>query len=1189
VQGLERLGDLADWGTQVTWKPAYADTALNALQGMAERWLVFVDDAGIASPVINALRAAGQAVITVQAGDTYARKGADGYILPPEQGQAPYARLMQDLRARDHLPTRIAHFWGVTARETYRPGSNFLHRNIEQGFLSLTHIAQALQSEDVALPLHIVAVTSGAQALPGEKLVYPEKALIAGPARVAPREMPGLTVATLDIDTAAKELTEALLDELCATPATTTALLRGPKRYAQTLAPAPLPEDMPDLPQGAHWVITGGLGGIGLTLAETLVRESAAKITLIARRVPAVPDARITQMGAQVLAADICNVVEMRAALDAAKARFGPIHGVIHAAGTIDDAPILSKTESAMEHVLAPKLHGVQVLNQLLPDGDVAVMVLLSSTSTITAPVGQVDYVAANEYLNAYAASRRGGKTKVIALNWGIWQGAGMAAKAMAERLGDSPEQPVDLPLHDSLRRDGVGVRLSLNLPSDHWLVDQHRMAATGAAIVPGTGYLDMAAQAVRAMGHDGPFSLQDMWFLRAVQVPDGAARTLRTTLRPDGDGYALELRSDATLDGRAGYALNAQGRVTLGATAPQTLDLSNIRMRCPQVTEGTGLPTPQEAHLAFGPRWRVLSRMAYGTGEGIAQLDLPDAFHSDLGAGHILHPALMDLATGWAMGLIAGYDGGQLWVPVTYGRVTVLHALPARVHSHVRLGSGAGEGYARFDITLTDDLGRVLVEIEGFTIKQLDTAALGADAPLRASELEFDAPKGAASLSPAEERLRDMLSLGITPAEGGAAFLRALATGLDRVVVSSIAPADLLAQVARDSAQPRKAGTTFERPDLGTDYIAPRNTLEQGLTEIWQNLLGIGQIGVRDNFFDLGGHSLIAVRLFAQVKKGWGADFPISALFQAPTIEGLAALVAAQTGYAPEGEGATVTALPQAPRYTHLVQMHAGDANGLPFFMVSGMFGNVLNLRHLAMLLGTDRPFYGLQAKGLLGDDAPHERVQDAAASMIAEIRAVQPHGPYCLGGFSGGGITAYEIARQMEAAGERVEIVVMLDTPLPVRPELTRRDKALIKLAELRRKGPAYIREWWQARQAWKARLAAGPAADGEDAFHNAAIEAAFRKAVGEYQVQPWAGNLVLFRPPLDLHWQVSGGAWVSSQREYVLADNDWTRFAPALRVFEVPGDHDSMVLEPNVRALVATLRPLLPTPTPHAKAAE
>ncbi len=1194
ASALERLEDMADWGTQVSWKPAYADTPLDALAGMSERWLIFVDEAGIAVPVVTALRAAGQAVVTVQAGDTYAAKGADHYIIAPEQGQAAYARLMQDLRARDHVPTRIANFWLVTARETHRPGSSFLHRNIEQGFLSLTHIVQALQSEDIALPLHMTIVTSGAQALPGERVAHPEKAMISGPARVAPREMPGLTVATLDIVAKpAPDLTDALVDELCATPANTTAVLRGAKRYAQVLAPVPL-DQLPELPQGAHWVITGGFGGIGLTLAETLVQHSGAKITLISRTARSVPSLEALGAHVHVAAADVCNVAEMRAALDSARSAFGPIHGVIHAAGHIDDAPILGKSEAAMEHVLAPKLHGVQVLDQLLPDGDVAVMVLCSSTSTVTTPVGQVDYVAANEYLNAYAASRRGGKTRVLALNWGIWQGAGMAANAMAERLGETVDTPSDQPLFDTSRIDPQGEsRLSLRLDAAHWMVDQHRMAANGAAIVPGTGYLDMAAQAVRALGHKGPFTLSDLYVLRACQVPDGRARDLRATLTATGGAYALALRSDATLDGRAGFVLNAQARVALNAVAQTPIDLTAIAARCPDVTEGAGLRSPQEAHLAFGPRWRVLSRMAYGAAEGLARLDLPSAFHSDLSAGHILHPALMDLATGWAMRLIPDYDGAQLWVPASYGQIQVFAALPAQVFSHVRLRDDADAGFASFDVTLTDVDGRVLVDITAFTIKKLDSAALGSDAPLRASEILFDTPKGAANLSPAEERLRDMLALGITPAEGGAAFLRALATPLDRVIVSSVALPDLLAQIERDSAARATSATSFERPDLGTDFVAPRNAVERGLTEIWQTLLGIDQIGVEDGFFDLGGHSLIAVRLFAQIKKEWGAEFPISVLFQAPTIAGLAALIADQTGIALDDSdtgSSNVTPLPKAPRYTHLVPMHEGSGGpATPFFVVSGMFGNVLNLRHMALLIGRDRPFYGLQAQGLLGDQPPHDRVEDAAASMIAEIRALQPHGPYALGGFSGGGITAYDIARQLEAMGEQVDIVVLLDTPLPVRPELTRRDKALIKLAELRRKGPGYLREWWQARQAWKRKLADGPATDTSDAFHNAAIEAAFRHAVSQYEVAPWSGNLVLLRPALDLHWQVSRGAWVSRQREYVHADNDWTRFAPNLRVIEVPGDHDSMVLEPNVRVMASQLRPLLPSQPPVSHAAE
>ena len=278
---------------------------------------------------------------------------------------------------------------------------------------------------------------------------------------------------------------------------------------------------------------------------------------------------------------------------------------------------------------------------------------------------------------------------------------------------------------------------------------------------------------------------------------------------------------------------------------------------------------------------------------------------------------------------------------------------------------------------------------------------------------------------------------------------------------------------------------------------------------------------------------------------------------------------------------------------------MHQGEGGAQPpFFLVAGMFGNVLNLRHLAQLLGGDRPFYGLQARGLYGDAAPHGSLPEAAADYIAELRQVQPQGPYMVGGFSGGGLTAWEMARQLEAAGEVVSVLVLLDTPLPMRPALSRADKALIKLAELRAKGPGYLVEWAKSRWAWEMRKR-NPVAPVQGAvqFHNAGIEAAFRAALPGYAMAARQGATVLFRPPLDRHWRVSKGNWVSAAKEYVFPDNDLTRFAPRLAVIEVPGSHDSMVLEPNVRVLAARLRAVIAPaatvadaePVPLATAAE
>jgi len=223
-------------------------------------------------------------------------------------------------------------------------------------------------------------------------------------------------------------------------------------------------------------------------------------------------------------------------------------------------------------------------------------------------------------------------------------------------------------------------------------------------------------------------------------------------------------------------------------------------------------------------------------------------------------------------------------------------------------------------------------------------------------------------------------------------------------------------------------------------------------------------------------------------------------------------------------------------------------------------------------------------------------------AADYIAEMRQVQPDGPYMLGGFSGGGITAYEIAHQLEAAGQEVSLVVMLDTPLPLRRPLERRDRLLIQAAEIRRKGLTHLLGWPLRRLKWEISKRRAPVVDQaqDHQFHNAAIEAAFIAAVEGYQPRAWDGPLTLFRPPQVGHWQVSQGRMVDSQRAYLMHDNDWGQYVPGVEVHEVPGDHDSMVLEPNVRVLAARMKTAIETaekghaadqiiPFPNPRAAE
>ncbi|WP_299880126.1 type I polyketide synthase [uncultured Sulfitobacter sp.] len=1254
---LVRQDEMSDWGAQPFWKPRYADVDLDVetdLDQVPLNWLVFADTAGMAGAVITRLRDAGHRVVEVIAGDAFGQTGADRFTLAPEQGRSGYDQLIATLGAEGRaFPDRIAHFWLTDDAAAPRPGSSTFDRNLEQGFWSLTWLSQALIEAGNDAPLHLSVFTTGATAADGAALVHPEKALIAGPVGVVARELPGMTAAQVDLDvietpegtqgwfaTPQPEVTPVdrtalVLEEILAAPSNAIAAHRAGKRFELTYRSMPLPQAdaAAGFRAGGRYLITGGFGGIGQTLAADLIAQHRADVVLLSRN--AMPpraqwqayvaahgttDRMARRMGAvmrleaaaksgggsvTVLHGDVANLAQMRRVVDDLQARTGGLTGVIHAAGVLDDAPMLAKSDAAIDAVLAPKVQGLRVLDQLLPDGAVEVMVLFSSTSTATRGAGQVDYVAANAWLNAFAQARRGGQTRVVAVNWGIWSDVGMAAAALGAAASDVlPPRKLDSPLLRDMAGDAGGETVfSAALSTQDWLLDQHR-TKDGQAVMPGTGYIEALAEAAQAQGMTSGFEIADLYFLRAMPVDEGDARSMQVTLRPEGAGYSAEMRSDCLLNGAAGWQLHAQAQIApLGAAAPGPVDLAAVAARCGAVeagADGGRLKSPQEAHLNFGPRWHVLRAQQFGAGEGLAKLALPAATQGDLDAGHLLHPGLMDLATGWAIGLVPGYEARNLWVPVSYGTIRVHAPLPAEVMSWVRLTPGdASDGFAQFEVTLCDAEGRVLVEVQNFAMKRLE-AGFAAIAPLTAAEVRFEDAQGdTATMTPAEERLAYLVSQGIRAEEGPEALARALALDVPQVMVSSLPLKGLIA----DADQPLVAASTgqsFERPDLDGSFVAPRNGIEERLAALWENLLGVHPVGVEDSFFDLGGHSLIAVRLFASVKRDFKVEFPISVLFEAPTIAKCAALIAAQTGeVAGLGDGTEAAADQPAP-FEFLVPLNQSDqTQAPPLFIVAGMFGNVLNLRHLALPFSAERPVYGVQARGLIGEAIPHEDVAAAAADYLVEIKRVQPEGPYLLSGYSGGGITAYEMAQQLKAAGEEVAVLALLDTPLPVRPSLSAPDKALIKLAEFRAKGPGYLLEWWRARRAWKTgnfpdAIRAAEAAPGAE-FNNLKIQAAFLKAVGAYQTQGWDGPLTLFRPPLDRHWKVSKGAWVSAEKEYVLPDNDWTRYAPQVQVVEVPGNHESMVLAPNVTVLAQELSEIIAAAlgsgdaTPWSQAAE
>ncbi len=221
-------------------------------------------------------------------------------------------------------------------------------------------------------------------------------------------------------------------------------------------------------------------------------------------------------------------------------------------------------------------------------------------------------------------------------------------------------------------------------------------------------------------------------------------------------------------------------------------------------------------------------------------------------------------------------------------------------------------------------------------------------------------------------------------------------------------------------AVEPNQAVRNGFAPDAPADvsrasnYVPPSDSLEVQLIEIWEEVLGITRIGVRDDFFQLGGHSLLAARMFARIAEKLRKNIPLATLFRGATIEKLAQVIRAE-GW--------------APHWSVLVPIRE-HGNKPPLFLVHGLHGNVLNFYGFRHHLPADQPIYGIQANGLDSGRATFASIPDMAKHYIEEIRSVQPVGPYFLGGFSAGGLVAYEMARQLVETGERVQFLALFDS---------------------------------------------------------------------------------------------------------------------------------------------------------------
>ena len=334
-------------------------------------------------------------------------------------------------------------------------------------------------------------------------------------------------------------------------------------------------------------------------------------------------------------------------------------------------------------------------------------------------------------------------------------------------------------------------------------------------------------------------------------------------------------------------------------------------------------------------------------------------------------------------------------------------------------------------------------------------------------------------------------------------------------------------------------------------------------LRAVWERIFGFGPIGVDDDFFDMGGHSLMAARLVSEVGAALGRDLPVTTLLHAPTIRSLAEVVR-DPSWAPTAR---------------LIPLRAGE--GRPFFLIHSMAGTVVEMWAVLRALTSPRPVYGLQARGLEDGQEPHLRVQEMAAEYLEFVRSVQPHGPYALGGYSFGGLVAFEMANQLHRAGESVELVMVVDAQvdgryLPARQQWQNLVRRFLERTEV-------FRALTDRQQKWSYLVAKGlvfvdrcretlglppkhPELVGNIVFeadHSPVLRrlrGAMRLATRAYRPPVYQGRVVFVRPE-----QPGATDPLPVWRRAVRGE---------LALETTPGDHYSLITGANAAALAAVL---------------
>lgn len=892
-------------------------------------WLIFSNGDSLSQAIIHQLNENGQNAIEVVKGDALSLDQKRWSINAdrPED----YKDIFAAVAEKGLSVERIIYLWNVDQQAL--PFADDYHAYQANGFYYPVYLLQAVLDAGLLDNQHIVFCSNGAVSVSGENILHPEHALLNGPSRVLYREYGEIDTHVVDLDLSIKDerLAQLIIDECQIKTNAEIVALRGRYRWQESFESVKLEHDSADKRQeeltikpNGRYLITGGLGGLGLLTANHLADTANVELLLTYRsalpereqwdtwiKEHPIDDAtseklaniiRLEDKGStvQLLQVDVCDYEGMKSAL----APYSHIDGVFHTAGIAGGGIIPLKKDEEAAKVLNSKVIGSLILDELLTDRGTHLFVFFSSITAIVGDAARVDYCSGNAFMDAFAHYRNQHRPGYsTSINWGKWGDIGMAVRYTKEqaviddeRLGRTEGHPVKVgKLLTQLGCSTLGKEvfvLNINVGED-WVLDEHLISKQASMV--GTTLLGALNEYCTFFHPDEDLQVTNLLFSSPVIYDHGWKREVQLIVYTEPEGISFNLQSRSV--GEVDWQQHAQGSIGLSEqskdpdTTPAALieSLSGPETLSPISTiHKDGTVKDIDFILNYSKRWDSIQQGWRSEDNAIFLFyqKLDDDYVHDF-ERFDYHPAMVD-----SLGM---YTFRQLteapYLPLGYGRITFHAPIPQEIYTIVKFSHPFDENdpIVYLDYTLYDVHGNKLLTAENYSLIKVNGNPDGS------------ASQNVNSNAKPRDAVVDLTDKDILYDEGWDALTRQLENpDLSQVIVVT----SDLGQMIRESwpdtpededdddGQPTEG---YSRPKLSSEYVEPTTELEIEVAKIWQSILGISGIGLNDSFTELGGNSLLAVQVVAMTSEEFGVDIRVDLFYQNDTLSGLVDIIATE------------------------------------------------------------------------------------------------------------------------------------------------------------------------------------------------------------------------------------------------------------------------------------------------------